>query len=320
MHRVALMMHDTTMLYEVAIATEVFGVDRADLSPTGEWYELIVCTADGKPHPWVPTESTADYSAAANCDSIIVPSTADTSADASEYLIATLREAHRQGVRIAALCTGAFVLAAAGLLDGRVATTHWMHADDLAARYPLIDVSASMLYADNGDIVTSAGKTAALDLCLHLVGRDFGAAAANGLSRRLVAPAQRSGGQAQYMIRPHPGGESAGLATALDWARANLEDVITVGDMARRASLSSRQFTRRMKTETLSTPLAWLHQQRIARARELLESTGVSVERIAQLCGMGTATTLRRHFHQAVGVSPTVYRASFTPAAPNDQP
>ena len=214
-------------------------------------------------------------------------------------------------MRVASLCTGAFVLAAAGLLDGRVATTHWMHADDLARRYPQVDVRADVLYIDEGDVLTSAGKTAALDLCIHLVRRDLGATAANGIARRLVVPAHRSGGQAQFISPPAEPRSPDGLAPTLEWARARLDQPLTVRDLARHAGLSTRQLARRMHAELQVGPLDWLHQQRIARAQELLERTDASVEQIAASCGMGTAATLRRHFHRAVGVSPTAYRATF---------
>jgi transcriptional regulator GlxA family with amidase domain len=157
------------MLYEAAIAAEVFGVDRSDLSPTGEWYEVVVCTADGAAHPWLPHLPTSTYAEIAHVDTVIVPSTDDPDSEPDPDLVAALRTAHERGVRVVSLCTGAFVLAAAGLLDGRVATTHWMHAADLARRHPRAEVRADVLYVDDGDVLTSAGKTAALDLCIHLV-------------------------------------------------------------------------------------------------------------------------------------------------------
>jgi AraC family transcriptional activator FtrA len=311
MPRVALVMPGSAMLYEAAIAAEIFGVDRSDLSPSGAWYDLVVCTADGAPHPWLPNLPTASYAEITRADSVVMPSVDDLDASPDPELVEALSVAHERGARIASLCTGAFVLAAAGLLDGRVATTHWMHADDLARRYPKVDVRADVLYIDAGDVLTSAGKTAALDLCIHLVRRDLGAAAANGIARRLVAPAHRSGGQAQFITPPAEPRNPDGLAPTLEWARARLDQPLTVRDLARHAGLSTRQLARRMHAERQAGPLDWLHQQRIARAQELLERTDASVEQIAAGCGMGTATTLRRHFHRAVGVTPTAYRATF---------
>jgi transcriptional regulator GlxA family with amidase domain len=242
---------------------------------------------------------------------VVVPSTDDLQANPDADLVAALRAAHQRGARIASLCTGAFVLAAAGLLDGRVATTHWMHAHDLARRYPLVQVRSDVLYLDEGDVLTSAGKTAALDLCIYLVRRDHGAAAANGIARRLVVPAHRSGGQAQFIAPPVEPRSPDGLAPTLQWARARLDEPLTVRDLAGHSGLSTRQLARRMHAELELGPLDWLHQQRITRAQELLERTDASVEQIATSCGMGTSATLRRHFHRAVGVTPTAYRATF---------
>src|SRR5215213_2424657 len=304
MPRIALVMHGSAMLYEVAIAAEIFGVDRAELSPTGRWYDLVVCTPDGAPHPWLAHLPTASYAEIAHVDTVLVPSSDDLDDNPAPELIAGLRAARDRGTRIASLCTGAFVLAAAGVLDGRVATTHWMHSEDLAR---------DVLYVDEGDVLTSAGKTASLDLCLHLVRRDLGAAAANGIARRLVVPSHRSGGQAQFITPPAEPRSPDGLAPTLEWARARLDQPLTVRDLAGHANLSTRQLARRMQAELQARPLDWLHQQRIARAQELLERTDASIDQVATSCGMGTATTLRRHFHRALGVTPTAYRTTFRP-------
>ncbi|MFC5495819.1 GlxA family transcriptional regulator [Nocardioides caricicola] len=302
MPRVALVLHATAMLYETAIAAEIFDLDD---------YDLVVATADGSPHHWLPDLPTAPFRTIADADTVVVPSADELDADLDPDLLAALREAHRRGVRIASLCTGAYVLAAAGLLDGRRATTHWLHAEDLARKYPRVDVRSDVLYIDEGDVLTSAGKTAALDLCIHLVRRDLGAAAANAVARHLVMPAHRTGGQAQFIAAPAEPRTPGGLAPTLEWARARLDQPLTVGDLAQHAGLSTRQLARRMHAELQSGPLDWLHQQRIVRAQELLERTDASVEQVAASCGMGTATTLRRHFHRAVGVTPTAYRSTF---------
>lgn len=304
-------MHSSAMLYEVAIAAEVFGVDRSDLSPSGEWYDLVACTVDGATHPWLPRVPATPYAELGSVDTVVVPSVDRPGAEMDPGLVEALQTAHALGVRIVSLCTGAFVLAAAGLLDGRTATTHWMHADDLARRYPHISVRADVLYVDEGDLLTSAGKTAALDLCLHLVRRDLGAAAANGVARRLVVPAHRGGGQAQFITTPSRPSSPPGLAPTLEWARARLDRPLTVQGLADHAGLSTRQLARRMQAETGVGPLAWLHEQRVTRAQELLERTDASVEQVAAASGMGTAATLRRHFHHTVGVPPTVYRETF---------
>lgn len=299
------------MLYETAIAAEVFGTDRSDLSPGRQWYELLVCTPDGSRSPWLPGFPTGGYADLAKVGTVIVPSTSVPGRQPDPALLTALRAACDAGVRMVALCTGAFVLAAAGLLDGRTAATHWMHAEQLALLHPRVNVRADVLYADDGQVLTSAGKTAALDLCLHLVYRDHGASAANGLARRLVVASHRPGGQAQFIAPPPDPRVTDRLGTALDWARARLDKPLTVQDLAREARLSPRHLARRMRAETGLTPLSWLHQQRITHAQDLLERTEATVEQIAAKCGMGTATTLRRHFHRSVGVSPMAYRTAF---------
>ncbi|MEJ3656825.1 helix-turn-helix domain-containing protein [Actinomycetes bacterium KLBMP 9759] len=311
MRTVAIAVHEHTMLLELAIAAEVFGVDRSELSPLGEWYEMTVGTSDGAPARWLPHVATHDFTALADADTVIVPSTDDLDARPDPALLAALVAAHDRGARIVSLCTGAFVLAAAGLLDGRAAATHWHHAERLARTYPLVRVRADVLYVDEGQVLTSAGKTAALDLCIHLVRADLGSAAANGLVRTLVGPGHRPGGQAQFIAAPSTPSNPDGLAAALDWARARLDQPLTVEDLARAAGLSSRHLARRMRAEIGMRPLGWLHQQRVAMAKELLERTDATVEQVAARSGLGTATTLRRHLHKATGVSPTTYRATF---------
>jgi transcriptional regulator GlxA family with amidase domain len=310
-HVIGLALHEDAMLYETAIAAEVFGVDRSDLSPAGTWYELLVCTPDGSPSAWLPGFAARGFAELAKAGTVVIPSTSVPGRQPDPALSAALRAAHDAGVRIAALCTGAFVLAAAGLLDGRPAATHWMHAEQLARLHPGVNVRADVLYVDDGQVLTSAGKTAALDLCLHLVHRDHGASAANALARRLVVASHRPGGQAQFIAPPPDPQVTDRLGSALDWARAHLDEPLTVQDLARQSGLSTRQLARRMRAEAGLTPLGWLHQQRITRAQELLERTNASVELIAARCGMGTATTLRRHFHQTLGVSPIAYRTAF---------
>lgn len=311
MPRLALVLHGSSMLYEVAIAAEIFAGNHSDLAPGGEWYDVVVCTPDGAPHPWLADLPTASYDAIAEVDTVVVPSSNDLDDNPDLSLLEALRGAHERGARIASLCTGSFVLAAAGLLDGRVATTHWLHADELARRYPQVGVRPDVLYVDEGDVLTSAGKTAALDLCVHLVRSDLGAAAANAIARNLVVPAHRNGGQAQFITPPAQPRVPDGLAPTLEWARARLDQPLTVRDLAAHAGLSTRQLARRMQAELQTGPLDWLHHQRISRAQELLERTDASIDQIAGSCGMGTAATLRRHFHRTLGVTPTTYRTTF---------
>ncbi|MBB6417552.1 transcriptional regulator GlxA family with amidase domain [Streptomyces sp. AK010] len=209
------------------------------------------------------------------------------------------------------LCTGAFVLAAAGLLDGRRATTHWAHTDVLAARHPRVEVDPDVLYVDNGSVLTSAGKAAALDLCLHLVRLDLGSSVANAVARRLVVPPHRAGGQAQFVTAPVPEQDDHPLAALFPWIIERLDQPLTVEDLARRAGMSSRHLGRHFRALTGTTPLQWLLTQRIRHAQELLEKTDDGVDTIAAATGMGTATTLRRHFNRTVGVPPDAYRRTF---------
>jgi transcriptional regulator GlxA family with amidase domain len=225
-------------------------------------------------------------------------------------VVAALRAAHTAGARIMSLCTGAFVLAAAGLLDGRRVTTHWAHAAQLALRHPLVEVDAEVLYVDDDPILTSAGKAACMDLCLHVVRTDHGAAAANTLARRLVVPPHRSGGQAQFITTPSPAAGNP-LEAVMRWAIEHLHEPLTVERLAGRAGMSSRNLARHFAATTGTTPLRWLHHQRLHRAQELLETTDLGIDLVAARTGMGTAATLRRHFNRTVGVAPDHYRRTF---------
>jgi transcriptional regulator GlxA family with amidase domain len=242
---------------------------------------------------------------------VIVPGWADVDADPPADLVAAVRAAHEAGARVASLCTGAFVLAAAGLLDGRRATTHWAHTDALAARYPRVTVDPDVLYVDNGSVLTSAGKAAAMDLCLHLVRLDHGSAVANTVARRLVVPPHRDGGQAQFVTAPVPVRDGRPLAELFDWALDRLAQPLTVPDLARQATMSTRNLVRHFRAATGTTPLQWLLSQRIRRAQELLERTDDGIDAIAAATGLGSAATLRRHFHRTVGVPPDTYRRTF---------
>ncbi|MFF8288449.1 GlxA family transcriptional regulator [Streptomyces sp. NPDC016309] len=306
-------------MYELSIALAVFGIPHDDLA--APWYELRLCgTGDTTAGPWaLRTDHGLD--ALAGADTVIVPSVpervVDDGEDVPADLVEALRAAGAAGARMVSLCTGSFALAAAGLLDGRRATAHWQHTAALAKRHPAVIVDDSVLYTDEGTVLTSAGATAALDLCLHLVRRDLGARVANQLARRLVVHAHRAGGQAQFIDAPVPPADGGdGLGPVLQWAVEHLADPLTVDDLARRARMSPRSFHRRLLEATGTTPLKWLLQQRIAHAQLLLETTGLSVERIGESSGLGTAANLRRHFTRTVGVPPTAYRKAFRPSGP----
>ncbi|MFF8657753.1 GlxA family transcriptional regulator [Streptomyces huasconensis] len=304
-------------LYELSIPFTVFGKPQPDLSD--HWYDLRLCATgerEGSGGEFgLALRTPYGLEGLAGADTVIVTSVPDACVEEGRPLTPgltdALRAAHAAGARMVSLCTGAFALAEAGLLDGRRATAHWMHTAQLAARYPEVTVDDSVLYVDDGDVLTSAGLTAGVDLCLHLVRRDLGAHVANQLARRMVVPAHRPGGQAQFIDLSVPETDDAGLGPVLDWARARLDRPLTVDDLARRAAMSPRTFYRRLRAATGTTPLQWLLNQRLARAQSLLESTDLPVERIGELSGLGTANNLRHHFLKQVGVSPGDYRRSF---------
>jgi AraC family transcriptional activator FtrA len=227
-------------------------------------------------------------------------------------LLDALRAAHRRGARIMSVCTGAFVLAAAGLLDGRPATTHWMYTEELAARFPEVRVDPRVLYVDDGDVLTSAGTAAGIDLCLHVVRLDHGAEVANAVARRMVVPPHRDGGQAQYVESPLASGPGDDpLGGTLGWALEHLDEPLSVADLARRAAISPRSFARHFLRVTGTTPHQWLLSQRLLLAERLLESSDLSVERVASRSGFGSAAALRAHFQRARATSPSAYRRLF---------
>ncbi len=311
-HVVACVIAEGLNAFEMAVACEIFGLERPELGVP--WYRFVVCAADPEPvrtnHGFaiVATGTLADV---VRADTVVVPSW-NPKRPPSPQLTAALVAAHRRGARLVSFCSGAFALAATGLLDGRRMTTHWMYADELAERHPQITVDPRVLYVDDGDILTSAGTAAGIDLGLHLVRQDYGAEIANLVARRMVVPPHRSGGQAQYVSPPVPectGPDSFG--ETLEWAAANLGEPITVEMLAARAYMSPRTFARRFKLATGTTPLQWLLNQRILAAQGLLESSDESIERIAATCGFGTAANLRLHFQRALSTSPLAYRRAF---------
>jgi transcriptional regulator GlxA family with amidase domain len=309
MHSVALAVADGTPLFELASAYEVFGVDREIARP---WYDLVICgPAAATVGGWLRAETHEGLEALVRAQTVVVPACRDVDEDPPQALVHALRAARDAGARIVSLCTGAFVLAAAGLLDGRRATTHWAHAEVLARRYPQVRVEPDVLYVDEGQVLTSAGKSAAMDLCLHIVRSDHGTAVANALARTLVVPPHRTGGQAQYVPAPVSHGADHVLADLLAWTAARLDRPLTVTDLARQARMSARNLTRHFHAVTGTSPLQWLLIQRVNRAQEMLETTDESVEHVAAFCGLGTGATLRRHFNRALGVPPETYRRTF---------
>ncbi|MEV4344464.1 helix-turn-helix domain-containing protein [Actinoplanes sp. NPDC049596] len=312
-HTVVMPLTDRSPIFELAVPCEVFGIDRADLADP--WYDLRFCASEpgslrtsSGPGIHVPY----DLSVLEQADTIIVPACSrQTQLHPPADLVAALRRAHQRGTRMVSICTGAYLLAAAGLLDGRRATTHWMNVIDFAHRFPEVKVDGGVLFVDEGDVLTSAGTGAAVDICLHLVATDHGASVAHAVARRMVVPPHRDGAQAQFVEPPTGLSRADELSAVLDWAREHLAEQLTVVELARRANMSQRTFARRFHEITGVTPLRWLQQQRIRCAQELLETTDESVENIAKRAGFGSAATLRSHFQRAVAVSPQTYRHVF---------
>ncbi|MFI8500766.1 helix-turn-helix domain-containing protein [Streptomyces sp. NPDC085524] len=312
MKTVALAVTDGMLHFELSLACEVFGADLSHVADP--WYGFSLCGPGAVQVGRFRMEPDSGLDGLASADLVIVPGWADIDVDPPTDLVDAVRAAHEAGARVASLCTGAFVLAAAGLLDGRRATTHWAHTRALADRHPRVEVDPDVLYVDNGSVLTSAGKAAAMDLCLHLVRLDHGSAVANTVARRLVVPPHRAGGQAQFVPAPVPAQDDHPLARLFPWAIERLDRALTVEDLARRANMSSRHLSRHFRSATGTTPLQWLLTQRIRRAQELLETTGDSIDAIAEATGMGTAASLRRHFNRTIGVPPDTYRRTFRSA------
>jgi AraC family transcriptional activator FtrA len=313
MHRVAIPVTAGIPLFELAVPCEVFGGSRQDF-PVPWWYEVQLCAAQDGPVRTAERllfDGVLGLDELSQADTVIVPACADTQRDPPQALLQALRAAYDRGARIASICTGAFTLAAAGLLDGRPAATHWMHAAELARRWPAVRVEPDVLYTDDGQVLTSAGASAGLDLCLHIVRQDHGTRIANALARRLVIPPHREGGQAQYIEQPLPTDGSPSLGPCLDWARAHLDLPLTVEDLARRALMSPRTFARRFRETTGTTPLQWLCAERVRRAQDLLENTDDTIDRIADACGLGSGHRLRTHFTRVNHVTPHEFRRTF---------
>jgi transcriptional regulator GlxA family with amidase domain len=302
---------DGVAMFEFGVICEVFGIDRSsDGVPS---VDFKVCGPEaGKPlRTSVGAQLTPDHdlSALAGADLVAVPAIAGL--DYPREALDALRAASDAGSMILTVCSGAFVAGAAGLLDGRACTTHWMHADQLARMYPTARVDRNVLFVDDGNLITSAGTAAGIDACLHLVRRELGSAVTNAIARRMVVPPQRDGGQRQYIDQPIPVRCSEGFAPQLDWIVSNLHHPHTVATLARRANMSARTFARRFVEETGTTPMQWVTDQRVLYARRLLEESDLDIDHIADRAGFGTATLLRHHFRRIIGVTPSDYRRSF---------
>jgi AraC family transcriptional regulator, transcriptional activator FtrA len=312
LHNVAVIAFDQVAAFELGVLCEVFGTDRrADGFPA---YRFHVCTPDGQP---VRTRSGflitphADLTPVETADLVAVPAHPIT-APVPPTVLAALRRASARGARLLSLCSGVFVLAEAGLLDGRECAVHWNQADELARRYPLARVRCDSLYAEDGNVLTSAGTAAGIDACLHLVRQEHGSAIATKLARRMVVPPHRDGGQAQYIEAPIPESPRAPtLEPVLTWLQKNLHRPVTIEQLAARAHMAPRTFARRFRAETGTTPHEWITGQRVLLARRLLEETTLGIDAVAVHSGFGDAATLRHHFGRRIGATPQAYRSTF---------
>ncbi|MFC4854193.1 helix-turn-helix domain-containing protein [Actinophytocola glycyrrhizae] len=309
---VAAIVIDRVAPFEFGVICEVFGIDRTEEGVPP--FEFLVCGE--RPGEPLATSVGAQLVPAhgldvvERADLVAVPAAAMRD-DYPPAVLDTLRRAAQRGATLLSVCSGAFVLGAAGLLDGRHCTTHWSHGQDLLERFPSIRLDPDVLFVDDGNIITSAGTAAGIDACLHLVRRELGAGVANVIARRMVVPPQRDGGQRQYVELPIPECTADSLSPVLTWMLGNLATEHTVAELARRAQMSDRTFARRFVAETGTTPNKWLTMQRVLRARQLLEETGLTVEEVADECGFGSAALMRHHFNKVVGVSPKDYRRTF---------
>lgn len=310
-HKIAVLAYDRMATFEFGIAVELFGLPRPELA---RWYNFEVCALE--PGPLRTTGGVrimvdSGLRSLSNANTIIIAGWRDPSEPPPTRLIRTLISAHRRGARLVSICTGIYVLAATGLLNGRRATAHWKDTPTLAESFPKIEILPDVLYVDEGDILTSAGSAAGIDLCLHIIRKDFGTSVANLVARRLVVAPHREGGQAQFIDKPVDEANNPWLSRLLEWAHRRLHERITVSDLAVQARLSKRTLSRRFEKATGTGPLEWLNSLRIRHAKDLLETTTLSIEEIAEKCGFGAAPTLRHHFRTYVTLSPNQYRARF---------
>jgi transcriptional regulator GlxA family with amidase domain len=312
MHTVAAVVDQGALTFDFAIPCEVFGLDRSDIA--SPWYAFLVVAAGDRrvrTQTGFVMEAPLGLDALDRADTIVVPGWAAPEVEPGEELLAALRRAHDRGARIVSICTGAFVLAAAGLLDGRRATTHWLFADDLQRSYPRVDVDPSVLFVVDGTIMTSAGTAAGIDLCLHIVTTDYGADVAAAVARRLLMPLHRSGGQAQYVDVPLPPARGDEMNELLAWAATRLSDGLSVDDLARHASVSPRTLTRRFRQATGLAPGEWLRAERLRLARRLLETSDDPIELVARKAGYDTSVAMRAQFARRLRTSPRAYRRTF---------
>ena len=310
---VAVLAYDGLGIFEFGIAVEIFGLPRPEFGR--DWYRFSVCSLERGPlrtTAGVSVKATHGLSRLARAGTIIIPGWKGPNVMPPAGLVSSLRKAHERGARLVSICSGVFVLAATGLLNGRRATTHWRDAEALQSQYPDIQVEPDVLYVDEGGILTSAGSAAGIDLCLHIVRQDFGAEIANQVARRLVVPPHRDGNQAQFIPDPLRPTTTGGLAPVLRWLESNLHQKLSVTELARRAAMSPRNFARQFLRQTGTTPHQWLIHLRLLAAQRRLEKTNENIDEVAGGVGWQTAATLRQHFLRHLRTSPTAYRQRFS--------
>jgi len=315
-HRVVALCLDGLVAFDLTAPAQAFGLAAR---PGGEpLYEFSTCSVGGaevRTTSGFGVNPAAGLGALRRAETVVVPAYADLFEPPHPQALAALRAAHRRGARVLSVCSGAFALAHAGLLDGRRAATHWAWAGELARRFPAVSVDPDALYVDEESVLTSAGLSAGIDLCLHVIRKDFGAAAGERVARHMVAAPQRQGGQAQFAKAAPPAEHGGSLEPTRRWARERLDEQLDVAELAAHAGVSPRTFARRFREETGTTPLQWLLAQRVLEARRLLEESQLPVETVAWDCGFGTAASLRDHFRRAMATTPSAYRRSFQPLA-----
>lgn len=319
-HRVAVLLFDRPAMFETSVAIEVWGNDRTEMGVP--YSEVRLCSNEGprlRVDVGFDIHLDHDLSALEWADTIVIPNGRRPIpvGDYDPAALEALRAAHARGARIVSFCSGAFVLAATGLLDDREATTHWFYAEQFQELHPSITLVPDVLYTGSDGLYTSAGTASAIDLCLHLVRQDWGADVANTVARRMVVPPHRDGGQAQYVERPVPHADDVDgdLRAVLQWVEGNLSRQLTVEELSRRAAMTPRTFARRFKAATGTTPLQWILHQRVDVAQQMLETSSATIDDIAATCGFGSAAALRQHFTKVVGATPSNYRNTFTHAA-----